>query len=195
MITFSALRKTAPVRMPRERTLTLAHRNAAIVASLAIALLIAFGCSMTVSAVRTSIVSFCVNTYNTFTEIFFGESDIEKAPQTIETVYTLEYVPEEYIKTQFKNSGITVETIWENESGDSIILTQDTLNTKLTIDTEKTDFTSMNINNLQILFKDKYGKKTYFWNTDEYQFCLYIIDDDISKEDGIELIQSVVKYN
>ena len=40
---FHALRKTAPVRMPRERTITLAHRNAAIVASLAIALLIAFG--------------------------------------------------------------------------------------------------------------------------------------------------------
>ena len=64
------------------------------VAGLAAALLVAFGCSMTISAVRTPFVNFAMNIYDKFTEFFFDKSDIEKAPSTIETVYTLGYVPE-----------------------------------------------------------------------------------------------------
>ena len=49
-----------------------------------------------------------VNIYDKFTEFFFDKSDIEKAPSTIETVYTLGYVPEGYElnsqSTEIKNT-------------------------------------------------------------------------------------------
>ena len=177
-------------KAPRRGCSTLGKR----VAGIAAAILIAFGCSMTVSAVRSPFVSFCMNTYEKFTEIFFDASDIEKAPQTIETVYTLGYVPEGY---ELNSQSVEKESsffVWHNRDGDSIKLVQNILNIKLTIDTEESDVISTNVNDFQIFFKDKYGKKTYFWNTDEYQFRLYIMDDDISTEDGIELIRSVMKY-
>lgn len=163
------------------------------VAGLAAALLVAFGCSMTVSAVRTPFVNFAMNIYDKFTEFFFDKSDIEKAPSTIETVYTLGYVPEGYElnsqSTEIKNTVF----IWQNKNGGSIELSQNTLEATYTIDTEDTEQISF-ADEQQVFFKKKFGKQTYFWNTNEYQFWLYIEDDDISAEDGMELIRSIIKY-
>jgi hypothetical protein len=73
-------------------------------------------------------------------------------------------------------------------------LHQDVLTAVITLDKEDADIVSYNIEDIQILFKEKYGQKTYFWNTNEYQFRLFIVDDDISAEEGIELIRSIIKY-
>ena len=163
-------------------------------ACVAAAVLIAFTCSMTVSAVRTPVVNFLTNAYDQFTEIFFDDADIEKAPSTIETVYTLGYVPEGYVLNSESIEKEKVFFVWQNKNDCSIELRQNILDAKLTMDTEETELVSFNTGDLQILFKEKHGKKTYFWNTNEYQFCLHIIDTDISTEDGIELIRSVMKY-
>ena len=56
------------------------------------------------------------------------------------------------------------------------------------------EFYYYDIDGLQILANEKYGMKVYFWNTKEYQFRLYIEDDGISADEGIELIRSVVSY-
>ena len=66
------------------------------VAGIAAAMLIAFSCAMTVKAVREPVVEFFTNIYEKFVEIIFGEDDIAKAPDTIETVYTLGFIPDGY---------------------------------------------------------------------------------------------------
>ena len=163
-------------------------------AGIAAAILIAFTCTMTVSAVRDPFVSFCMNAYEKYTELFFDASDIEKAPSTIETFYTLGFVPEGYeLYSQSIEREATV-SIWQKKDGNSIKLNQDILTAVSTLDKEDRDIVSYNIEDIQILFKEKYGKKIYFWNTNEYQFQLYIVDEDISAEDGIELIRSIIKY-
>ena len=84
--------------------------------------------------------------------------------------------------------------IWQNKDVNSIELHQDVLTAVITFDKEDVDIVSYNIEDIPILFKEKYGQKTYFWNTNEYQFRLFIVDDDISAEEGIELIRSIIKY-
>ena len=163
-------------------------------AGIAAAILIAFTCTLTVSAVRDPFVSFCMNTYEKFTELFFDASDIEKAPQTIETVYTLGYVPEgyeldgEYI---FEKHRIT---IWKNAKGDSIEFEQDILSGMLNIDNESEKFIFIDTDNMQVLYKEKHGIKTYFWNTADYRYNLRVIDDEISMEECMNIIQSIEEY-
>jgi hypothetical protein len=164
------------------------------VAGIAAALLIVFGCSMTVSAVRLPFVEFLSNTYDKYVEIFFDSSDIEKAPSVIETVYTLGYVPEGYEQNLHCVEKDRVILVWKNKENCSIELRQNVLDSKFAVDTEGTDVFSFNIDDCRILFKEKYGQKTYFWNTNEYQFYLYITDDGISTEDGVELIRSIMEY-
>ena len=163
-------------------------------ASIAAAILVAFTCTMTVAAVRDPFVSFCINVYEKYTELFFDASDIEKAPSTIETIYTLGLVPEGYELDSQSFEKESSVFVWTNQDGNFIKFKQFTLGTMLTLDHEETNLVSFNIDNFSILFKEKHGKKTYIWNTNEYQFRLYIAGDDISTEDGIALIRSVMKY-
>ncbi|MBQ2989340.1 MAG: DUF4367 domain-containing protein [Clostridia bacterium] len=150
--------------------------------------------SASVYAARAPMVQFLSKTYDKYIEFFFGQSDVEKSPSTIETIYTLGLVPEGYeLDSQSFEKESTV-IVWQNKDGNSIELRQYTLDMMLTLDNEEADLDSFNIDNFSILFKEKYGMKTYFWNTNDYQFRLHIIDDGISTEDGIELIRSVVKY-
>lgn len=164
------------------------------VASVLIAIGLLSVLSVSVYAARAPISQFISKTYDKYIEFFFGQSDVEKAPSTIETVYTLGYVPEGYeLDSQSIEREATV-SIWQKKDGNSIKLNQDILTAVSTLDKEDRDIVSYNIEDIQILFKEKYGKKIYFWNTNEYQFQLYIVDDDISAEDGIELIRSIIKY-
>jgi len=92
------------------------------VAGIAAAMLIAFGCSMTVKAVREPVVEFFANIYDTFLEIRFGKDDIEKAPVTIETVYTLGFIPDGYMVDRFFIGRDTTNMTWKNENGDRLVL-------------------------------------------------------------------------
>ena len=150
--------------------------------------------SVGVYAARAPIVQFLSKTYDKYIEFFFDQSDVEKAPSTIETVYTLGYVPEGY---KADSALVTKESTifkWKNKNNDTITFEQSTLKGMLHIDNEDTDIILIERNGIGIYFKDKYGLKSYYWNDNEYQFCLQITDGDISIEDGVELIRSVVKY-
>ena len=83
---------------------------------------------------------------------------------------------------------------WKNNSDGLIILEQNTLNTKITIDNEETNTVFFDMDDTQIRFEEKNGMRAYFWNTNEYQFLLYITDDDLSTDDVIDLIRSIMRY-
>ncbi|MBR6743757.1 MAG: DUF4367 domain-containing protein [Clostridia bacterium] len=150
--------------------------------------------SVSVYAAREPIAQCLSRAYDKYVELFFDLSDIEKSPSTIETVYTLGLVPEGYELDSQSFEKESSVFVWTNQDGNFIKFKQFTLGTMLTLDHEETNLVSFNIDNFSILFKEKHGKKTYIWNTNEYQFRLYIAGDDISTEDGIALIRSVMKY-
>ena len=162
-------------------------------ACVAAAVLIAFTCSMTVSAVRTPIVNFLTNAYDQFTEILFDDADIEKAPSTIETVYTLGYVPEGYAKEQFYVYALSTNMTWKNENGDRIILLQGTLEGSLMLDPEESDYAIFEENGKRIIYIQKIGIKSFYWNSEKYEFQL-VVPENMPQEEVFLLIDSLIKY-
>ena len=169
---------------------TVGRRVAGIVA----AMLIAFSCSMTVKAVREPVVEFFTNIYEKFVELFFGEDDIAKAPDTIETVYTLGFIPDGYEVDRFIIDDSATSMLWRNAQGDMIVLSQGVLDGSFTVDVEESDYDIINWNGKRIAYTEKYGIKSFFWNSIEYEFSL-TISDNISDTEAFALIESLKKYN
>lgn len=164
------------------------------VAEIAAAMLIAFGCSMTVKAVREPFVEFFANIYEKFVEIIFGEDDIAKAPDTIETVYTLGFIPDGYMVDRFYVDDYRTDMAWKNENGDRLALSQGILDGSFIMDTEEADYHIIEWNNKKIAYSEKYGRKYFFWNSEEYEFSL-TMSSNISEEEALALIDSLKKYN
>ena len=164
------------------------------VAGIAAAILIAFGCSMTVKAVREPVVEFFANIYEKFVEIFFGEDDIAKAPNTIETVYTLGFIPDGYMVDRFYVDDYMTDMAWKNRNGDRLVLSQGILDGSFIIDTEEADYHIIERNNKKIAYSEKYGRKYFFWNSEEYEFSL-TMSSHISEEEALALIDSLKKHN
>lgn len=164
------------------------------VAGIAAAMLIAFSCAMTVKAVREPVVEFFTNIYEKFVEIIFGEDDIAKAPDTIETVYTLGFIPDGYEMDRFFIDQYMTKMTWKNENGDRLVLSQGILDGSFIIDTEESNNHIIEWNNKKIACSEKYGTKHFFWNSDEYEFSL-TMSSNISEEEALALIDSLKKYN
>ena len=160
------------------------------VAGIAAALLIVFGCSMTVSAVRLPFVEFLSNTYDKYVEIFFDSSDVEKAPSVIETVYTLGYVPEGYVEKDCAISKISTNITWVNENNEMIVFRQRILKGSVTLDNEHENYNVTFIGDSQVVYVSDNKISCYYWNSNEYQFDLEI-PNNIEQAVIFELIQSL----
>ena len=153
------------------------------------------GFSAGVYAAREPIVKFLSNVYDNHIEIFFDPKDVEKAPSEIETVYTLGFVPKGYELYSEYISDTLVKFVWKNKDGGTIVLEQDTLGGMTKITNENIEQASFDINGTSVLFRKKYGTKSYIWNTNEYLFFMDIVDDDdISVEFGLDFIRSITEY-
>ena len=159
-------------------------------ACVAAAVLIAFTCSMTVSAVRTPVVNFLTNAYDQFTEILFDDADIEKAPSTIETVYTLGYVPEGYVEKECKISKISTHMVWTNKENEKIVFKQNVLDSYITTDNEYADCEIILIDEAQIFYMTEDSVGYYYWNSNEYVFYL-AVPANVTNETAINLIQTL----
>ena len=164
------------------------------VAGIAAAILIVFSCSMTVSAVREPVVEFFTNIYEKFVEIFFEEDAIAKAPDTIETVYILGTIPGDYVIDHFIIDDVATDMIWRNNDGNRIVFSQGILHGSFVVDTEETAYDIIERNGKKIAYSEKYGIKSFFWNSTEYEFSL-TIPSNISNEEAFVLIESIKKYN
>ena len=156
-----------------------------------VALMLVVGGGIGVYAFREPIVKFITEIKDKFVEIFFCEADVSKAPAEIETVYTLGYVPDGYELESRENMGVKARLIWSNGE-DEIVLTQRLLSNNATIDSEKTDFRILYIDELQIITTDKNGSKALYWNNGEYAFELKFTDN-ISDEECIKIINSLTE--
>ena len=152
-----------------------------------------FGGSMTVKAFREPVVEFFTNIYEKIVEIFFDDEDIAKVPSEVETIYTLGYVPkgyemESYYINEYKTIAKTVFTCDERK----IIFTQYIIGSTTVLDNENTDYQYIYIDSIRVAMIDKNGKRSFFWNTNEYAFSLDI-HIDISEKEWIKIIKSVTE--
>lgn len=150
-----------------------------------------FGGSMTVKAFREPVVEFFTNIYEKIVEIFFDDEDIAKAPSEIKTVYTLGYVPEGYEYNTFYSNEATIEITWTNGEK-QITFSQYILGSTTFLDNENANYQYVYIDDIRVAVIEKHGKRSLFWNTNEYAFALDI-NVDISEGEWIEIIKSVTE--
>lgn len=164
------------------------------VAVLAVVLMLTFALSMSVSAVREPIVEFFVNVYEKFVEFFYDEADVARAPEKIEKVYTLGYVPKGYELEQRVVFDKRVKTIWKNSLGDTIVFSQLLFENFHSMDSEFSNYKRITIFDIDIAFIEKNNNYSFYWNSNEYAYSL-IITETITVEECIMLIESIIVIN
>jgi hypothetical protein len=164
------------------------------IAMIAVAIALTFGLSMSVSAVRKPVVEFFVNMYEKFVEFFYDDDVSAKAPSTIETVYTLGYVPEGYELESCSIEKLVTGFVWTNDAGEQIVFSQGLLCEYSLMDNENSDYEITSVNDITVAFLDKGSIKCYYWNERGYRFSIRI-SDGISQAILEQLIESLTEYN
>ena len=103
------------------------QNNLKKVACIILVFAVLISATLSVEAVRTSIIDFCTKIFEKFSSVFVLCEDDYAAPRYIETEYLPTLVPNEYhIDFQNRDPAYT-QTIYVNESNQKIIFTQQTL--------------------------------------------------------------------
>ena len=164
------------------------------VAILVVAIALTSALPMGVSAVREPVVEFFVNVYEKFVEFFYDEDDIARAPEEIEKVYTLGYVPEGYELEQRVVFDKRVKTIWKNSLGETIVFSQLLFENFHSMDSEFSNYKRITIFDIDIAFIEKNNNYSFYWNSNEYAYSL-IITENVTLEECIMLIESIIVIN
>ena len=164
------------------------------IAMIAVVIALAFGLSMSVSAVREPVVKFFVHIYERFVEFFYDDDVVTKAPSTIETVYTLGYVPEGYELESCNIADIVTRMAWVNDVGEKIVFSQRTLDGNNLLDYENVDYEIVYIEDIKIALANKNEVRYCFWNCEEYRYSL-IVPETLSFDIVILLINSITLSN
>ena len=162
----------------------------ALIAAL-IAIIVLLTGLMSVSASREKIVEFIERVFSTNTQITLSENSAP-TPETIETAYTLGYVPEGFELKQYDADDFSVLAIWENKIGEEIVFTQDILNIDLSIDNEHS-YRTIEINGYKAyLLYDKFETIMCF-SDGEYWFKI-IVPKEL-KDEIILISEKIIKEN
>lgn len=159
-------------------------------AGIAAAILVFFGCSMSVSAVRKPVVEFFTNAYEKLVEFFFDDESVANAPSTIETVYTLGYVPEGYELMSSDLSKYQNRIIWERDSNECIIFIQSTLDGVVSYDNEESKYELIETNNFSVVFVKKHDLLMLFWSDNQYKYSLDVYGG-LTLDECVALIESI----
>lgn len=127
---------------------------------------------------RNEIRDFVEEIFADFTELTYSNKDIEG--KTIETAYTLTYVPEGYVLEDYSKTAIKVRYEYRNANNDFIIFDQMILDTaKFAYDIENGYTILINNSEFDIYCKSTKQSCFYLWNDGVYS---YKIQSNVSIE-------------
>jgi hypothetical protein len=131
---------------------------------------------------RNEIRDFVEEIFADFTELTYSDKDIEG--KTIETAYSLTYVPEGYALESTSKTAIKVRYEYRNANNDFIIFEQRILDTtKFAHDIENSYSKLISNNEFDIYYKSTRASSFYIWNDGYYSLELHsnipIPDDEL----------------
>lgn len=163
------------------------------VAIITVVLSLFFAFSACAFAMNFPSVQFFLTVQEKFSELFFRQKDIENAPDTIETVYTLGYVPEGYELMERKVEEPYVKSVWVNANNQELIFEQTPLKTSTILDNENTDGQIVYINNIKTIIITKFNSTQILWNDNDYVYSV-IISDCYAQNEYEKIIASLEEY-
>lgn len=150
-----------------------------------IAIVVLFTGLMSVSATRTPFVEILNKVFSDHNEISITEESIPPV-DTIETEYTLSYIPDGYKLKSYDKGILSVLTIWSNDRGEDIIFDQFIMNSGINIDTEH-GYEELKIN----VYDAYYNSNNLMWTDGSYWFSISKTNAD--KDELIELSKSLTE--
>ena len=164
------------------------------VAAIFIVIGVFLGFSVGVYAVRKPIVEFFLNVKEKFSEVFFEQKAIDNAPDTIETVYTLGYVPEGYELIERKIEETYVMEIWSASNNQEIVFEQSCLNyDKKNIDSENINLETIYLDQRKVFHYEKFNQHQFIWNDENYLYNL-TVSNLLNNNDYMSIISSLKEY-
>lgn len=158
------------------------------------AVLAIFSSMMCVQATREPIIHFFTSIHDTFVDLFIENTHEIPVPQEIETVYTIS-VPENYTVVEEVTDLILHSTVWEKTNGAQIVLNQGTLNTAIAHDNEHSNYEILQGDQeIEIHYFDmpEHNIKSCYWIYQGYSFSLFIQDSQLTKDDCVNMINSII---
>lgn len=154
-----------------------------------IATIIMFTGLMSVSASRQKIIEFIETIFPKYTQVELSEESAP-TPETIETAYTLGYVPEGYILKEYTSSDVNVFAVWTNENGDEIVFFQNLLDSNISIDNEHY-YKTIEINGNKAYLCIEGNTFTLLWSDGFYYYRIYLPAE--LKEKSTEIVKNIIK--
>lgn len=126
------------------------------------------------ASVRENVINFFREYYVTHFLLEYGYSESGDIPfgDGIEKIYTFSSLPEGFEEINVTENAHSVVTIWENEKGDALILSQGDGHSSRNIDAERLEKSSIVIDGTVYEAYTESGYVFILWNTAEYTFSI-----------------------
>lgn len=162
------IRKTEKIVKGKRRSFNMGR----VLIAAAIILLMSSVCIFSFADLRENIINTFKEFYYTYFDVEYGNNQPgDIVGNGIEKVYTL-VLPEGFEMIQYNKNEHSVITIWENESDETLILSQGDGITKRSIDNERLTCSSTVIDGVQYEIYTESGYVLVMWSTAEYTFSL-----------------------
>lgn len=154
-----------------------------------IAIIAAFAGLMSVSATRTPFIEF-IKSFDKRNGMMEIQLDPYATPSvdTIETEYTLSYIPEGYMLDIYQKEELSVFVIWKNDKHEEIVFSQTILDSNWSIDTEH-GYQEIVMNGYEAYLTDS----SLVWRNDCYWFNLSV--PKTLSENIIEFAENISEKN
>lgn len=135
-----------------------------------VAVLVTFCLMMSISAIRTPIVNFFVDIFESFISISVDGG----APKEIKEVYLPTYTPQGFTQDSLTNDGFHIQAMWKNEDGNTLVFTQDILNSSYekTLDNAVSGYEKTSVGEKDLYYTQKYDQYVFVWASEEYIFLI-----------------------
>ena len=160
------IRKNNRIQLSTRRTVTKSLLAAIIV------IIVTFIGLMSVSAIREPIIDFVKKVFPQYNEITLNKGSVLPV-DTIETEYTLTYLPEGFKLETYQKDDCGIFAVWRNENGEEVTFSQDILNLNVSVDTEH-GYEELNINGYPAYFIYYEQNAILSWSDGEYCFTLNV---------------------
>ncbi len=163
------IQKNNRIQLSTRRTVTKSLLAAVI------ATMIAFTALMSVSATREPIIDFVKKVFSQFNEITLSNESVPPV-DTIETEYTLSYLPEGFKLDTYRKDDYSVFSVWKNEAGEEIVFFQNILDTDLNINNEH-NYQELTVNGYEAYLNEYEYNLSLVWTNGVYWFRLNVPTD------------------
>ncbi len=164
------------------------------VASVTIAFVLMFTLSLSVEAVRSSLLELIIQIGEDFSNVYVDNSSDSDLPQIIEEKYLPTYIPEGYEVSKVEDNVNILRYEYINSEGNFIEYNQAPIvGSSFGVNTEDSELVPILINGCEGFYcETKTNANVVFWNTDEYMF--FIIADNVVSLDELIIIAESIEH-